>query len=63
MYEYMLERREEGHSIRMSILYELPGADVEATRVALVYSLRPIGNWCEWNWLEEKEERERLGMQ
>ena len=53
MYEYMLER---GDSIRMHILYELPGADVEAIRTALVYALRPIGNWYEWNWLEEKEE-------
>ena len=61
MYEYMLNRQEEGHSVRMSMLYELPGADVEATRVALVYTLRPIGNWHEWHWLEEKEERERLG--
>ena len=47
----------------MHMLYELPGADVEATRVALVYTLRPIGNWYEWNWLEEKEERERLGLE
>ena len=62
MYEYMLGRREEGHSIRMHMLYELPGADVEATRAALVYTLRPIGNWYEWNWLEEKEERERLEL-
>jgi hypothetical protein len=45
------------------MLYELPGADVEATRVALVYTLRPIGNWFEWHWLEEREERERLGLE
>jgi hypothetical protein len=63
MYEYMLDRREEGHSIGMGMLHELPGADVEVARVALVYALRPIGNWYEWNWLEEKEERERLGLE
>ena len=63
MYEYMLERKEEGHNIRMSVLYELPGVDVEVARVVLVYTLRPIGNWYEWNWLEEKEERERLGLE
>ena len=62
MYEYMLDRQEEGHSVRMSMLHELPGADVEATRVALVYTLRPIGNWHEWHLLEEKEESERLGQ-
>ena len=63
MYEYMLDRKEEGHSIRMHMLYESPGANVEVSRLALVYTLRPIGNWYEWNWLEEKEERERLGLQ
>lgn len=62
MYEYMLERKEEGHSVRMRMLYELPGTDIEVMRVALVYALRPTGNWYEWNWLEEKEERERLGL-
>lgn len=63
MYEYMLDRKEEGHSIRMHMLYELPDVDLETTRTALVYALRPIGNWYEWHWLEEKEEREKLGME
>ena len=58
MYEYMRDRREEGYGIRMSMLYELPGADVEVVRVALVYALRPIGNWYEWGWLEVEDCRE-----
>lgn len=63
-YEYMLERREEGQFIRMTMLNEVPGKeDIEAVRFALVYALRPIGNWYEWNWLEEQEEGERSIIQ
>lgn len=48
MYEYMLERREEGQHIRMTMLNEVPGnADSEMVRLALVYALRPTGNWHE----------------
>ena len=56
MYEYMLERREEGQFVRMTMLNEVPGKeDIETVRLALVYALRPIGNWYEWHWTEEEE--------
>ena len=60
MYEYLNDRYEEGERIYPQILCNVPNADIESVRLSLVYALRPIGNWYEWNWLEEKEERERL---
>lgn len=62
MYEYMLDRHQEGQRIRMTLLNEVPGnADPEMVRLALVYALRPTGNWHEWHWVEEEEEKKRLG--
>jgi hypothetical protein len=43
------------------MLNEVPGnADSEMVRLALVYALRPTGNWHEWYWVEEEEEKKRL---
>jgi hypothetical protein len=57
----MLDRHKEGQRIRMTMLNEVPGnADSEMVRLALVYALRPTGNWHEWYWVEEEEEKKML---
>ena len=64
MYDYLANReRNLDCNVHMIPLYSTPGIDIEEARKALVYSLRPFGNWSEWHWLEEKEEQERLERQ
>ena len=56
LYKFLLEGKEEGKKIYMMPIHEVPGMDVESVRRALVYALRPIGNWEEWREEEEREE-------
>lgn len=64
MYDYLANReRNLDYDVHMIPLHSTPGMEVEEARRALVYSLRPFGNWSEWHWLEEEEERERLGAE
>ena len=64
VYAYLAEKeRSWEYDVKMVPLYPTPGIDVETARKALVYALRPYGNWSEWHWLEEEEEKERLGLE
>lgn len=62
VYEYLSnQEKNQDYDVHMIPLHSTPGIDIETARLALVYALRPFGNWHEWHWLEEKEEQERLG--
>lgn len=57
VYDYLAEKeRSWDYDIYMLPLHATPGIDIEVARKALVYALRPYGNWDEWSWLEEQED-------